>query len=180
MSHHQRAYALREAYRENFSGGTSAYGPSALTIDLKAALEANEGVIVTDDPHLAHLLETHDAFEACQLPDEPTLAEIPTADQVAEQADGGLIPEAVPAPEAPAPSPEPVEAAPDAGETTTTTPTTAPPDPDAGEGETSPPDPDGESSDEGSASNPPEPDDGDGSKTDESASARPRVGRERS
>lgn len=73
MTDPRRAFALKEAFAEDFSGGSMAFGDGA-TVDFKQLLDSDEhgpaGVIVTDDGNLAAALEDNETFKRVAVPEE--------------------------------------------------------------------------------------------------------------
>lgn len=81
------AFELRPEYNlEDLNGATVAFGPAAVTYDIKAALEESGGTIVTNDSLLAGTLRGHHILqevspEAGSEPVETPVSEITTSEE---------------------------------------------------------------------------------------------------
>jgi len=78
-----QAFKLRsDLSLDELQGATVAFGPDALTFDVKAALVAGGGYVVTDDPLLAGVLRGTHVLEASDVPsDSLVLADVPGGGQ---------------------------------------------------------------------------------------------------
>jgi hypothetical protein len=63
----ERAFALKDAYAENFAGGSMCYGPTGETVDFQQLLDEGGGVIRTDDEIIINGLSANEAFKSVSL-----------------------------------------------------------------------------------------------------------------
>lgn len=62
-----RAYALKETIKD-FAGGSIALPPTGRTLNVRARLDSNEGVIVTSDELEIAALEAYPALKSVPVP----------------------------------------------------------------------------------------------------------------
>ena len=72
MAQDTRAFALKETLSDDFSGGTVTVAPDGRTLNVKARLDNNNGVIVTNDHNEIVALENYPALKSVPVPTKTT------------------------------------------------------------------------------------------------------------